>query len=194
MSISSVKTGAVGVSLLAGNTAYDPAATFLIERVTATGSSQVISFTSIPQIYKHLQIRGIARSTEAAAGTNYTLTLNNDTGSNYAYHRLRAEGTSATGAGSASQAYIFVGRAPGAGTASGIMGAIIIDIHDYTSTTKYKTVRALMGQNSNNAYAGEISLRSGLWMSTNAISSITITLDNPNFANTTTFALYGMVG
>lgn len=182
-------------SLLAGNTAYDPAATWLIQRVAGTGSSGTITFSSIPQNYKHLQIRAIVRSTEAGSGTNYYTNLNGDSGSNYAAHRLQGDGTSATAAGAATQTGVFTGRAPGGGTTTGTMAALIFDIADYSSTTKYKTLRQLSGQESNNTYAGLISLRSGLWMNTNAITSITFTIDSPaNFTSTTSFALYGMVG
>lgn len=192
MTVSSIATGYDGISLLAGNTAYDPAATFLIQRVNGTGSSQTITFSSIPSGYVSLQIRGIVRSTEAGSGTNFSIQVNGDTGSNYAQHRLLGNGTTATASGTASQTSIFAGRAPGAGTTAGTMNVTIVDIHDYLSTNKYKTIRIITGQDSNNTYAGEISLRSGLWMSTSAITSISFVLDNPNFANTTTFALYGM--
>ena len=165
-----------------------------IATATGTGSSQVISFTSIPSTFKHLQIRAIVRSTEAGSGTNYYTTLNGDSGSNYAAHRLQGDGTTATAAGTATQTGIFTGRAPGAGTTTGTMAALIVDIHDYASTTKYKTVRQLSGQDSNNTYAGLISLRSGLWMSTSAVTSVTFTIDNPNFSTSTTFALYGIKG
>lgn len=165
-----------------------------IASATGTGSSQTITFSSIPSGYVSLQIRGIVRSTEAGSGTNFNIQINGDTGSNYAQHRLLGNGTTATASGTASQTSIFAGRAPGAGTTAGTMNGTIVDIHDYLSTTKYKTIRIITGQDSNNTYAGEISLRSGLWMSTSAITSISFVLDNPNFANTTTFALYGIKG
>ena len=183
------------LGIIASSKLGAPAGAFeSIASATGTGSSQTITFSSIPSTYQHLQIRGIARSTEAGSGTNYYMRLNSDTGSNYAYHRLSGNGTSATAAGSASQTSIFIGRAPGAGTTTGTMGVVIIDILDYASTTKNKTVKHLMGQDSNNTYAGEISLRSGLWIDTSAITSIDLILDNPNFATTTTFALYGIKG
>jgi len=201
MAVSRVKTSSIlqgfpkSRSLLAGNTAYDPAATWLIQRIAGTGSSGTITFSSIPQTYKHLQVRAVIRSTEAGSGTNYYTNLNGDSGSNYAAHRLQGDGTSATAAGAATQTGIFTGRAPGGGTTTGTMAALIFDIHDYASTTKYKTVRQLSGQDSNNTYAGLISLRSGLWQSTSAVTSITFTIDSPaNFSTSTTFALYGMVG
>ena len=165
-----------------------------IATANGTGSSGTITFTSIPSTYKHLQIRAIVRSEEAGAGTNFSIQLNGDTGSNYAAHRLQGDGTTASASGAASQTSIFAGRAPGTGTTTGTMGAIILDIHDYASTSSYKTLRMLMGQDSNNTYAGLISLRSGLWMSTNAVTSLSFFFSTQNFSTSTQFALYGIKG
>lgn len=195
-STSSINQGLVkSRSMLVGNAYYDPAAFFLIQRATSTGSSGTITFTSIPQNYKHLQIRGIFRSSETTGTNIYINLINNDSGNNYAAHRIQGDGSSASAAGNASQPNIFAGRAPGTGTTTGTMGAIILDIHDYSSTTKNKTLRMLSGQDSNNTYAGLISLRSGLWQNTNAINAISFDLGaGVTFSTSTTFALYGMVG
>ena len=77
---------------------------------------------------------------------------------------------------------------------SNIFGAFIIDIHDYSSTSKYKTVRGFGGLDANNSSVDlEINLISGVWMNTAAISSITLSANDP-FTTTTTFALYGIKG
>ena len=57
MSISSVKTGAIGVSLLAGNAYYVPPAFQPIATVAVgSGGTSTITFSSIPNTYAHLQI------------------------------------------------------------------------------------------------------------------------------------------
>ena len=166
-----------------------------IASATGTGSSGLITFSSIPSTYSHLQIRGIFRSSETTGTNIYINLINNDSGSNYTAHRIQGDGSSRTSAGAANQPDIFAGRAPGTGTTTGTMGAIILDIHDYASTTKLKTLRMLSGQNSNDTYAGLISLRSGLWRNTNAINSISFDLGaGVNFSTSTTFALYGIKG
>lgn len=185
MTVSSVATGYDGISLLAGNTSFDPAATFLIQRVTSTGSSTSLTFSGIPSTYKHLQIRGIAYD---GIGNPLQIQFNGDTGSNYAYHRLQGTGsTASTGAASTTEIN-FVGYAA---AAASNYGSSIIDIHDYSSTSKYKTSRAMMGYEANGS--GLILLNSGLWMNTSAITSITI-LASSALSSLSTFALYGMVG
>jgi len=80
MTISSVKTGAIGDSLLAGNAAFNPSSFESI--ATATGSGQTsVTFSSIPSTYKHLQIRIIARDNSGNGGGSGALRLrfNGDT-------------------------------------------------------------------------------------------------------------------
>ena len=73
-----------------------------------------------------------------------------------------------------------------------MFSAHIIDILDYTNTNKYKTVRNLGGFDTNSAQYGYISLGSVSWRNTNAITSISFTLDGNNFTQYTQFALYGI--
>jgi hypothetical protein len=181
--------------MLVGNDAFDPSATFLIQRVAGTGSSGTITFTSIPQTYKHLQIRGLARSTEAAGASNlYIKSFNSDAGTNYAHHRLTGNGSTVTANGQATQSDIILGQVPAASSSANLACVFIIDILDYASTSKYKTIRAFTGQDTNNAFNGQVGLWSGLWQSTSALTSLSLSLDGGNFNTISTFALYGMVG
>ena len=199
MAVSRIKTSSVlqgfpkSRSLLAGNTAYDPAATWLIQRTSPSGGTTSITFSSIPQTYKHLQIRAIARDTSASAGsTGYALRLNADGGTNYTWHRLNGNGTSVTAAGSVSQSYLNVDQSEvGGSSPASVFAASIIDLHDCTSTTKNKTVRHIAGDDMNGS--GDIWLGSDLWINTSAINQITMFCSGI-FAAGSTFALYGIKG
>jgi len=184
--------------MLAGNAAYDPAATWLIQRVNGTGSSGSITFSSIPQTYQHLQVRIISRDTTATnADIPLNLRLGNgsiDTGANYARHYLEGNGTSVSASGVASASTIQMIRASaGGGSTANIHGVSIIDIHDYTSTTKNKTVRSFNGVDFNNAN-GALGLTSGLWMSTSAVNTLRVYLSTGSFTTSTSIALYGYKG
>jgi hypothetical protein len=187
MTVSSVKTGYDGISLLVGNAAYDPAATFLIQRVAGTGSSGTITFSSIPQNYKHLQVRFNVLNSSTTGFLRYQ--LNGDTGANYAIHRLDADGSAVAAAGATGIAYgqLSLGSPDANNPYVGI-----IDIHDYASTTKYKTNRTFWGRDTNGA--GNLALASSLWLNTAAVNSITIFWSSNNFTTSSTIALYGMVG
>jgi len=115
-----------------------------IATATGTGSSGEITFSSIPSTYKHLQIRGIARSSQASHITLMRMRLNGDTGANYAQHTLYGDGSVAGVDTNTSDTEIqWVAPIPGTSATSNIVGAFIIDLHDYASTTKNKTVRAV---------------------------------------------------
>mgnify|MGYP003647891044 FL=1 len=175
-------------SLLAGNAGYVPPAFESIQTITPSGTA-TITFSSIPATYKSLQIRAIGRRDSASTGGSANLRFNGDTGSNYAKHQLRGNGSAASASGSASQSQIecfeFAG---GDASVNNMVGALVCDVLDYASTTKYKTVRAFNGVDFNGS--GSVYLFSGVWMSTAAINSLTF-YTSANYL-TTTFALYGV--
>jgi hypothetical protein len=199
MAVSRVQTSSIlqgfpkSRSLLAGNAAYDPGATWLIQRIAGTGSSGTVTFSSIPSTYKHLQLRIMSRS--SSTGRNIQIRFNSDTGANYAQHNLRGNGATAAATGTASTTEIEAGWIATSADLTNVMGASIIDVHDYASTTKNKTLRSISGVNNNNTSTNErIYLYSGLWMNTAAINSISIVSNSGNWTTASTFALYGMVG
>jgi hypothetical protein len=177
-----------GGAAAGGGTSYESIATVTV----GSGGSSSISFTSIPATYTHLQIRGIARLTGAYSFEEYAITINSDTGSNYAYHYLQGTGSAVSASGGASvgagKSGSWVG---GTSLTASVFGTIIFDILDYANTNKYKTLRMLGGVDSNGS--GYVGIASSLWQNTNAITAIT--LDVPSdFAQYSQFALYGIKG
>lgn len=158
-----------------------------IASASGTGSSATITFSSIPATYQHLQIRGIARTIGSFNERDIFIQLNTSTTDRY--HYLAGDGASAYAGSSTNANGTYCLVATGANASANIMGAVIIDIHDYASTTKNKTVRAFGGNDRNGA--GTIMLHSGFKASTSAVTSITLTAPD-SFATTTTFALYGI--
>ena len=159
-----------------------------------SGGSSSVSFTSIPSTYKHLQIRAIHSNTNTANTREVIMRFNSDSGANYSWHNLSGLGSSVTSDGGTSTNQVYIGQSYSGGAAgSSAFGSSIIDILDYANTNKYKTSRGLWGWNTNTQ--GYMRLSSGLWMNTNAITSITIE-PNPlgTFAQYSQFALYGIKG
>lgn len=174
--------------LFAPSGAYDSIATTTV----GSGGTTTITFSSIPQTYTHLQLRVLQRGT--GSGSNYTnkLQFNGDTTSaNYREHYLYGDGASAV-AGSVQQWYIAQGAIPAAGNTSGIFGTAVVDILDYTNTSKNKVVRTLSGFDANGS--GEIMFDSLLWINTGAINQITMEVYTTNFAQYSQIALYGIKG
>ena len=163
--------------------AYDSIAT-----VTATGSSSVLSFTSIPQTYKHLQLR----INGGNVGYACWMTFNSDTGTNYSNRRMTTLGSSTGGASQTGRNAITFAAYSGLYYSNNIASATIMDIIDYTSTNKNKISKDLTGYDTNSA--GYIDFESGLWMSTAAINRIDLTMATGNWAANSTVALYGIKG
>jgi hypothetical protein len=171
----------------ADNYYMEPIATNLLSSATAT-----VTFSNIPQGYKHLQIRFISRNT--VVGDQLGMQFNLDGGSNYARHELSGFGSSANSYASTSQIQIIgVGFEAYSSNAADIFGAGVIDILDYNNTNKYKTVRSFTGYDFNGG--GGVGLVSGLWMNTAPIASITMNQQSSgNFAINSRFSLYGIKG
>ena len=170
-----------------------------IATVTAAGGEASLSFTSIPSTYKHLQIRGISRFNGTSHGYGYTYFRINGTGGTYTNHYLQGNGSSAS-ATSISESYGSLALASaGSDNTTSVFGVCIIDIIDYASTTKNKTVRCFSGMDSNNVgtYPG-VALSSSLpvTVGTTAVTSFSINAipSGEPFVAGSTFALYGIKG
>jgi hypothetical protein len=179
--IGNITAGLYGVGVAPSTNSYESIATVTV----GSGGSSDVTFTSIPSTYKHLQIRYIARGSIL---TNSLIQFNSDTGSNYSWHVLYGTGASALAAGGGTNSFMYASNI--ASATSNFTGGVI-DILDYASTSKYKTMRTLGGYDANGS--GEIALFSGSWQNTNAITSIKL---YPNSSGTysqyTQFALYGI--
>lgn len=193
MATSRIKTSSVlqgfpkSRSLLAGNAAYSPDNFESIATViVGSGGASEINFTSIAGSYAHLQIRGICNKS-SAGDVAMRMSFNSDTATNYTYHFLDGNGSSTLVGGTGNDLLdVFY---PISTTAS-IFSAVIIDILDYSDTSKFKTSRILGGTDLNGS--GRFGLKSGLWRSTNAITSIKLNPSSGSFSQYTKFALYGI--
>ena len=157
-----------------------------------SGGAASITLSDIPSTFQHLQIRVMSRADyNFAGGLSLYIRLNSDTGSNYRWHRLHGDGASAVAAaaGAADDRIEFWKSVTDTSTSSSIFSGQIVDILDYASTSKATTVRAFNGYDANGI--GTVSIQSGLWTSTNAVSTITLTSDG-NWLQHSTAALYGV--
>lgn len=173
----------LGILASAGGAASDYE---LIATSFGTGSSGTVTFGTIPAGYKHLQLRFAAIVT---SGNPYMgIRFNGDSGSTYAYHYVLGTGSgSALGNGAANQtSAINLGFSSGLSTTIPTSG--VVDVLDAFSTNKNKTVRTLNG-NSN-----ELVFGSGVWINTNAVTSVSAFVSGGSFSTSTRFSLYGLKG
>lgn len=162
-------------SAVYSTTAYESIATVAV----GAGGASTITFSSIPSTYKHLQIRGFSTY---ASNENVYMKPNGNAGTKG--HQLQGDGATATG--DVYNAIIVYSSRTNTGNY-----VFITDVLDYATTTKNKTFRSLAGGDANGA--GRVSLNSGFYDNTAAISSIDIVLSSGgSFTQYSHFALYGI--
>ena len=175
--IGNIAAGLYGVGVTPSTNSFESIATAL-----GTGSSGTITFSSIPSTYKHLQIRITGFQ---ATSNDVFIKVNSDAG--VRGHWLMGNGSSAS---AGSEAGTTDGQYFGTFGWNGTYPSVyVVDVLDYGSTTKAKTIRSLGGYDANGS--GRVNLISSLFTTTSAISSITFTSGN-SYSSNSHFALYGI--
>jgi hypothetical protein len=156
-----------------------------------TGPTSV-TFSSIPQGYKHLQIRVTARV--SLTEINLLLKFNGDATATWVGHYLQTDGTTTTSASlSVPTSVPFFTRVANSSASPNIYGVGITDILEYNNTNKYKTVRGMSGYDTNGS--GYAVFTSNMWMNTAAITSIEVSIAGGSvFTTGSVVALYGIKG
>lgn len=189
MTVSSVKTGAVGISFALDNNYMEPIATTLV----GSGGVNQVTFNDIPQTYKHLQIRYIARGV-ATPDDGIYFVFNGQWFSSM--QRFRANGSTVSTDGAIDGTYGFnQGIIPGGSATANVYAGGVIDIVDYTNTSKTKIFKHLGGVDTNGG--GQMNFVSGLWNYSDSVTSITIGMKDGGaglFAQYSRFSLYGIKG
>lgn len=155
------------------------------------------SFVGIPQTYTHLQLRIYERTFNAAAYDAMYIYGIDGTGNgiNAAFHQFYATNSSPGTNGQTAQYYYQPGFVPARNTINGVYGVGIVDIFDYSSTTKKKTFRSIWGYNDNGTTSGTpfLGYSSGYseGLGTQAMTSLRLAC-NVGFEPGTRFDLYGI--
>jgi hypothetical protein len=179
--------GVIASSILKSNAAFDSIAT-----VTGNGSSNTLTFSSIPQTYKSLHVRIYGQNTSTlvdspgfftcpslTVGTVYTM--------GQIFYDINSSILFTNGISDAR-----VGRAATSSTAwSNTTTPTMLDIYNYTSTSIGKTWRSFSGGNVASTSWSNMALIWGSNNSTSAITSLSFNSGNPFTANTR-IALYGV--
>jgi hypothetical protein len=173
---------------------YDVLAT-----TTLSSAASSITFANIPTEYTHLQIRAFARGT-STGNSDYRealrLRVNGDSANNYTLHRLWGDGAAVTVAGVASRSeFENAGMVQDGDGLANAYGIAIIDILDYNSSVKYKTLKSFTGFDNNETGVsqkqGGVLLNSCLWAASIPITSVTLYC-SANLAANSTVSIYGV--
>jgi hypothetical protein len=159
-----------------------------IQTVTVgSGGAASIDFTSIPQTYTDLKIVVSARSTYSALVDTLFVKPNGLT-TNGSSRWVIGDGSTAS---SSSAAFNYVREINGNTATASTFASVEIYAPNYTSSN-YKSFSS-EGVSETNATSGvRLGLTAGLWSSTAAITSITLTATSGDFVQYSTATLYGI--
>lgn len=166
---------------------YEP-----IQTIFLSSNQQNVTFTSIPQTYKHLEVRAITRDTYPNTYPG-TYALFNGVG-NGTFNYIGGDGGGGGGGiGGAQSAY--TGNSAGGDTPTGNYATWICRIPDYTESNKQKMMTVMQG-NSANTYSNTIAL--WVWSSgaTTPVTSILFGEGDTNYKLVagSSWCLYGIKG
>jgi hypothetical protein len=188
--------GVIASSTRQGQVVPDTGAMFPIQMVSVGSAGAAnITFSSIPDTYTHLQLRTLSKTNATGANDagGMNTRFNADSTTSYSFHYMLGTGSGTPNSAASTSTDSFVmGFTNSNNYPASNFTASVVDILDYKNTNKYKTVRAIGGNDGNGA--GFVWFNSGLWQKTNAISSITITPWSGSFMQYSSFALYGIKG
>jgi len=171
-----------------GAAAYD-----LLETQVLTSSASSVTFTGLGSYtdYKHLQIRAVWAPT-GSSNVGMRIRLNGDTGSNYFHHQLWGQSSSVSSQGFSNRSYWQISEGvQGVGWDSNVFSPTVIDLLDFSSTSKNTTGKFFLGGLNNVIGSPHITLSSGGWNNTNALTSIEI-FCNGTLAAKSRFSLMGV--
>lgn len=167
-----------------------------ISETVLSASAASVTFSNIPQDFRHLMIAASCRVDTAAERDNIAVRFNGDSGANYDTQSIF--GTSATPTASATRgaASLPVGSAEAANSRGNAFGPNWIWIFQYSAAGIEKQTISFFSTFGNLSTDADLFaiFRAGNWRNLNVITSITILPSTgPNFVSGSRFQLYGIL-
>jgi hypothetical protein len=154
------------------------------------GATASISFLNIPQTYQDLYVVVYGRDSRAVTTESMLYAINNDTSGVYSYSWLYGTGASAASSRQSNQGfYVAASQLTGASATAGIFGSGITHILNYANSSNFKTFLSRGSADLNGS--GETTLVTGLYRSTNPVTSLQVVSYN-NLDTGSTITLYGI--
>jgi hypothetical protein len=164
-------------------------------QVVTSGSASIITFSSIPAGYTDLVIIFNGRATGAVGDAEMYLKMNSDTtAANYqaTQYLIGRTTTPLTGTIASTTSGADILGLPGSTGQANPSTFATITIPGYSQTTLQKGCVASYGNLRSGGF--DIAMRAGQWLSTAAISTLTLTIASGSYLNGTTATLYGLGG
>lgn len=152
-----------------------------IAYITLGGAVPSVAFNNIPQIYTDLIL--VVNGFDVPGNGFLNMQINNNTGTNYSRTTMSGNGSTTLSITSINQTNLF----PSIGNSSTNIGQEIMQFLNYSNTNTNKTIlfRGFQSPGTTNA-------QTGLFRSTSAITSISLSASGGNIGTGSTFNLYGI--
>lgn len=169
----------------------------------ASNTNGNATFTSIPQTYKHLQLRVRANNLSAPFVGNYNLymNMNNDSNANYTAHTMYsdlASGNIAASDFNSNNSMNFQKACLNSTSSTySYFAYTIIDIYNYANTSMYKSAMSMSGGfdftgNATSSSNNGASLDLNTWKSTSAITRLDLSCSYGAWGAGCSVSLYGI--
>lgn len=164
----------------------------LISTQVLSSAASTVTFSSIPQGFKHLQIRAVNKlDTSEIDVVNVSFISVNGNSSSFSHHIVQGDGSN-IGWGSFN-GFSYIWAVPTNNNEVNSFAAQVIDILDYSATTKNKTIRMLNGNAS--LSTRNIVLQGMAYLSNTAVTSLSFTGGSGyNWKTGSRWSLYGIRG
>jgi hypothetical protein len=172
-----------------------------ISEVSTTAAQTTVTFSSIPQSYKHLLVVGQGRLAETSAySDDITVQFNGDSGTNYSYLTMLAANPGGTMTGpstgtafASSAGPLFRFMASQAGSTANAGGGFAV-IPNYTGTSYNKTYYSISGGGDGTSSFVDLRVRVGIYApsSQTAITSLAVIAPTGGFDANCSLCLYGL--
>ena len=165
----------------------------LLEKIVVpSAGASSITFTSIPQSYTDLVIKGSTRLNGGDAGVQLVVRFNGNT-SNYSRRSLEGNGSTASSNSGSSETYMRFAYAEESVYTANTFNNFELYIPNYASSNNKSTSSDSVVEN--NATLAYAAFHAGLWADSAAITSISmfdISTVRADFAEYSTATLYGI--
>lgn len=169
-----------------------PTYTLISSNVLSVATASV-TFSSIPSTYTDIVLHASVRTTRSQVFDYINLTMNGTGGTAYTSTEVYGNGGGLTGATQIAGPVNYLEFISGNTAATNAFGYTEVYFSQYKNTSYQKNLNALSGVGTTSpASSAYVDAWAGLFNSTSAISSITMTPGTGNFVAGTSFYLYGI--
>jgi hypothetical protein len=165
----------------------------LIAAQVLGSASTIVTFSGIPQTFKHLQLVLSGRSDAAATAVNATLRFNLDASGLYQGESMSASGSTVSALEQApTSTSAFIGSVPAASGGANIFNATTLIIPNYT-VTRFRSLHGSC-QFATNNLAGQAGIQTFgmIYYGTAPVTTIQIALSAGQWVTGSVFSLYGL--